>query len=97
MEVRRFDRVMHEELVRWCSRHMGSLDDGVLHYLDNDGLNVWRLLDPVISSLPDQGVEGAHPLPPKPIRPPSARPRLQVNLRARRSASRRRQRKKEGP
>ena len=58
MEVRRFDRVMHEELLRWCSRHMGSLDDGVVHYLDNDGLNVWRL-DPVISSLPDQGVEGA--------------------------------------
>lgn len=58
MEVRRFDRVMHEELLRWCSRHMGSLDDGVLHYLENDTLNVWRLLDPVIASLPDQGVEG---------------------------------------
>ena len=59
MEVRRFDRVMHEELLRWCSRNMGTLNDGVVHYLDNESLNIWRLLDPVIASLPDQGVEAA--------------------------------------
>ena len=58
-EVRRFDRTLHQELLRWLSRDMGTLENGLTFYLNDDGLNLWRLLDPVIKSLPDQGVEKA--------------------------------------
>ena len=36
---------------------MGSLDAAVNSYLAQDSHPLWRLLDPVVSSLPDQGVE----------------------------------------
>ena len=58
-EVRRFDRTLHQELLRWLSRDMGTLENGLTFYLNDDALNLWRLLDPVIKSLPDQGVEKA--------------------------------------
>ena len=56
-EVRRFDRALHQELLRWLSRDVGTLEAGLQYYLDDDGASLWRLLDPVIKSLPDQGVE----------------------------------------
>lgn len=56
-EVRRFDRAMHEELLRWLSRDLGTLENGLRYYIENEGLPLWKLLDPVISTLPDQGVE----------------------------------------
>ena len=56
-EVRRFDRALHQELLRWLSRDVGTLEAGLQYYLDGDGASLWRLLDPVIKSLPDQGVE----------------------------------------
>ena len=58
-EVRRFDRALHQELHRWLSRDMGTLESGLQFYLDDDGQALWRLLDPVIRSLPDQGIERA--------------------------------------
>ena len=56
-EIRRFDRVMHEDILRWISRDTGDLDNAVKYHLENDGLPLWRLLDAVVESLPDQGVE----------------------------------------
>ena len=56
-EIRRFDRALHQELHRWLSRDMGTLERGLQFYLDDDSQALWRLLDPVIKSLPDQGVE----------------------------------------
>ena len=56
-EVRRFDRTLHEELLRWLSRNVGSLDSGVNYHLENEHVTLWKLLDPVIESLPDQGLE----------------------------------------
>ena len=56
-EVRRFDRNIHEDALRWLARSVGSLDKAITHYLKDYALPVWRLLDPVIDSLPDQGVE----------------------------------------
>ena len=56
-ELRRFDRSMHEEILRWLSRNVGQLSDAVQYYLDHEDQSLWRLLDPVISTLPDQGLE----------------------------------------
>ena len=36
---------------------MGSLDDAIGKYLGADTHPLWRLLDPVMESLPDQGIE----------------------------------------
>ena len=56
-ELRRFDRLMHEEILRWLSRNVGQLSDAIQYYLDHDEQALWRLVDPVVSTLPDQGVE----------------------------------------
>lgn len=44
-------------MLRWLSREVGTLDAGIKYHLENEQLSLWRLLDPVIRSLPDQGVE----------------------------------------
>ena len=56
-EVRRFDRLLHEEITKWLSRNVGELDKGILYHLSHDELALWRLLDAVVESLPDQGIE----------------------------------------
>ena len=56
-EVRRFDRTLHEELLRWVGRSASSLDEGVIYHVENMGLPIWKLLDPVVKGLPDQGIE----------------------------------------
>ena len=56
-EVRRFDRVVHTEIFRYLSRGSGTLEAGLQYYLDDEGLGAWRLLDPVVRNLPDQGIE----------------------------------------
>lgn len=56
-EVRRFDRTLHEEILRWLSREVGSLDNALEYYLRDENNALWRLLDPVLQSLPDQGIE----------------------------------------
>ena len=56
-EVRRFDRTLHEELLRWVSRSAGTLDEGVTYHLEHEEIALWRLLDPVVKTLPDQGIE----------------------------------------
>lgn len=56
-EVRRFDRALYQEVLRWLAREVGTLDGGIKHHLLNNQIGLWRLLDPVVRSLPDQGVE----------------------------------------
>jgi hypothetical protein len=56
-EVRRFDRTLHLELLRWLSRGVGSMDGGLGYYLTNENLGLWRLLDAVVGTLPDQGID----------------------------------------
>ena len=56
-EVRRFDRTVHEEILRWLARDVGTLSDAINHYLSLGSEGLWKLLEPVIKSLPDQGVD----------------------------------------
>eukprot|EP00435_Cladocopium_sp_Y103_P051475 s448_g16.t1 len=56
-EVRRFDRTLHQELLRWLSRGVGSMDNGVGYHLAHEELGLWRLLDAVVQTLPDQGID----------------------------------------
>ena len=58
-ELRRFDREMQVHVYRHLSRGIGSLESAVQYYVGTDADNLWRLLDPVIKQLPDQGVESA--------------------------------------
>ena len=55
-EVRCFDRTLHQELLRWLLREVGTLDAGMEYYLGQEELASWRLLDPVVATLPDQGL-----------------------------------------
>ena len=56
-ETRRFDRVLHTDLLRHVSRGNGTLEAGLQYHLADEGLAVWRLLDPVLKNLPDQGID----------------------------------------
>eukprot|EP00435_Cladocopium_sp_Y103_P011387 s2629_g3.t1 len=58
-ELRRFDRELQVTVFRHLSRGQGSLEDAIRYYVENDGDTLWRLLDPVIRLLPDQGVEAS--------------------------------------
>ena len=49
-EVRRFDRALHEEILKWLSRSVGSLDTSIRYHLNDDTIALWRLLDPVLES-----------------------------------------------
>ena len=60
-EVRRFDRALHHEILRWLARSMGTLDSAVNSYLLQGDNPLWKLLDPVLASLPDQGVDQPPP------------------------------------
>ena len=69
-EVRRFDRLLHEEITKWLSRNVGELDKGILYYLNHDENSLWRLLDAVVESLPDQGIEKEDSAAAKPAKTP---------------------------
>ena len=56
-EIRRFDRTMHEEILRWLARDVGTLDAAIAHHLGQGTEGLWKFLDPVIKSLPDQGID----------------------------------------
>ena len=60
-EIRRFDRNVHENILKWISRNTGTLEDAIKYHLEHEELAVWRLIDPVVATLPDQGIEaGPH-------------------------------------
>ena len=58
-ELRRFDREMQVIIYRHLSRGQGNMEDAIQYYVANDGDALWRLLDPVMALLPDQGIESA--------------------------------------
>ena len=56
-EVRKFDREVMRQALRWKSEKQGEIADCLSFYLNNPGVSLWRLLDPVPEQLPDQGLE----------------------------------------
>ena len=59
-ELRRFDREIFTEIFRHLSRGKGNMEDALAYYVGNDD-TLWKLLDPVLEQLPDQGVDAEHP------------------------------------
>ena len=55
-EIRRVDRLIHEQILRWVSQGQGEHDAGVHYYASSDD-PLWQLLAPVREDLPDQGKE----------------------------------------
>eukprot|EP00435_Cladocopium_sp_Y103_P048624 s338_g14.t1 len=56
-ELRRFDRELQLTVYRHLSRGSGSLEDALTYYVNNETDPLWKLLDPVLKQLPDQGVD----------------------------------------
>lgn len=56
-EVRKTDRIIFEEILKWVSKGHGRLDDGLSHYLSNPEDPLWKLCAQQVESLPDQGKE----------------------------------------
>ena len=56
-EIRRFDRELMKQALRWKSDGQGELGDCLEHYLDNPNASLWRMLEAVPEGVPDQGVE----------------------------------------
>ena len=56
-EVRRTDRLIFEEVLKWVSKGYGAISDGIKNYLDKPADSLWRLCEPQLESLPDQGLE----------------------------------------
>eukprot|EP00435_Cladocopium_sp_Y103_P066677 s1434_g29.t1 len=56
-ELRRFDREMQVVVYRHLSRGQGSMEDAMKYYIEHDSDSLWRLMDPVLKNMPDQGVE----------------------------------------
>ena len=56
-EVRRFDRELMKQALKWKSEGNGELGDCVEFYLDSQGAGLWKLLEPVPEAHPDQGQE----------------------------------------
>ena len=60
-EVRKFDREAMRQALRWKSEKQGEISDCLNFYLNTPGVTLWRLLDPVPETLPDQGLEKKEP------------------------------------
>jgi len=56
-EVRRFDRELMKQALKWKSEGNGELGDCLEYYLDSPAAGLWKLLEPVPENLPDQGQE----------------------------------------
>lgn len=56
-EVRRFDRELMKQALKWKSEGNGELGDCLEYYLDSPSAGLWKLLEPVPENLPDQGQE----------------------------------------
>ena len=59
-EIRRFDRELMKQALRWKSEGQGELGDCLEYYLDTPNASLWRLLEPVPEAVPDQGIERTH-------------------------------------
>eukprot|EP00435_Cladocopium_sp_Y103_P063938 s448_g25.t1 len=56
-ELRRCDRELQVIINRHLSRGSGSLEEALTYYANNESDPLWKLLDPVLKNLPDQGVD----------------------------------------
>ena len=56
-EVRRFDRELFETILSWVAKSMGSIQAGLKKYLEDPSDPLWKLLDPQLKTMPDQGLE----------------------------------------
>ena len=56
-EIRKTDRVLFEEILKWVSKGHGKIDDGLSHYLSNPEDPLWKLCSQQVETLPDQGKE----------------------------------------
>eukprot|EP00434_Breviolum_minutum_P009285 symbB.v1.2.008182.t1/scaffold450.1/size202773/1 len=56
-ELRRLDREIFLEMGRHLSRGRGTLEDAIRFYADHKDAMIWRLVEPVPASLPDQGID----------------------------------------
>lgn len=56
-ELRRLDREIFLEMGRHLSRGRGTLEGAIRFYADHKDEMIWRLVEPVPASLPDQGID----------------------------------------
>ncbi len=56
-EVRRFDRELMKQALKWKGEGNGELGDCVEFYMDSPEAGLWKLLEPVPECHPDQGLE----------------------------------------
>lgn len=56
-EVRRTDRILFEEILKWVSKGQGTVDAGVNHYLSDPRDVMWTLCGQQPENYPDQGLE----------------------------------------
>eukprot|EP00435_Cladocopium_sp_Y103_P058408 s155_g20.t1 len=56
-EMEEVRKEMQVVVYRHLSRGQGSMEDAMKYYVDNDNDSLWRLMDPVLKHMPDQGVE----------------------------------------
>eukprot|EP00435_Cladocopium_sp_Y103_P034639 s1626_g9.t1 len=54
-EVRRTDREIFGNILSWVAKGEGSIQNGLTAMLEDTGHHLWRLLDPQVKNLPDQG------------------------------------------
>lgn len=60
-EVRRTDRLIFEEILKWVSKGQGTVDAGLNHYLSSPQDMLWNLCKQQPESFPDQGLERSAP------------------------------------
>ena len=56
-EIRRADREIFHEILNKAAKGSGSVQSGLEFFLGSPEHHLWKLLDPQIESMPDQGVE----------------------------------------
>ncbi len=59
-EIRRADREIMEEILKWVSKGKGSIQAGLAHYAKNAEEPLWKLLLAQPEGMPDQGLEKYH-------------------------------------
>ena len=56
-EIRKFDREIFKQALRWKAEKQGEVGDCISYYLDTPAAGLWKMLEPVPESHPDQGLE----------------------------------------
>lgn len=56
-EVRKCDRVLHEDLLRFISKSVGILDQGVSFHFDKPDHAIWKLVAHEVEGVPDKGLD----------------------------------------